>query len=85
MVNRLFCDTEVAIPADAPRPCSQCFLPMRLLDDLNIDEGDGAAMIGLRCGQCCIESYHSWIISDEVFEAVFGYAFGDRPDDEDDD
>jgi hypothetical protein len=81
---RLFCDVAVPIPADAAKNCHRCGQEMDVLDDLHIDEGDGSAMVGLRCGQCRIESVHYWAPSDEVYENVFGHAFDDIRDDDDD-
>ena len=83
--TRMFCDVEVPIPADARRSCSRCGQPMRLLDDLHIDEGDGGAMIGLRCDPCRSESCHYWAAPDSDYEAVFGHAFDDDTIYEDDD
>jgi hypothetical protein len=75
----------VTIPADAARAC-QCGATLESVPGtVHADEGDGAAMVDLKCSAGCgVSSYHSWALPDEEFETVFGYPFGERPDDEDD-
>lgn len=82
---RSFYGVEIPIPPGVRHNCSACGQRMAVKDDLHVDEGTGGAMVGLRCGSCGIESCGYWALPDDQFEAVFGYPFGEPPDDEDDD
>lgn len=78
----------VHVPLDAERDCSKCDGKLTPVtgEDLYADEGDGFAMVNTVCNKGCgISSYHSWPLNDFEYQTIFGHAFGDRPDDEDED
>lgn len=75
----------VSIPREAHEHRCRCGTKDELrLDTLHVDEGDAGAMVTSRCPECRVETAHYWGVDDEEFEELFGYPFGQAPDEEDD-
>lgn len=56
-----------------------------LAQTLYVDEGDGGVSVDMKCDRCGAETGAGfWAIADDEFESLFGYPFGERPDEEDD-
>lgn len=77
-------DGEIPIPADAKGPCD-CGGELVPTGLLHVDEGDGGAMVDLKCNRpgCGISSSHYWAPTEAEYEKYFGHPFEER-DDEDD-
>lgn len=73
----------IALPAEAhEQACGGCGdFYSAPHDTISADEGDGGAMVDLVCGNCGCQSFFSWPLSDEEYEAVFGHAFDECPAD----
>jgi len=76
---------NVKIPDELwSRPCNRCTGNIEVIaQTLNVDEGDGGVMVDTKCASCGIQSYEGWPIADDEFESLFGYPFGECPDEED--
>lgn len=79
--------SKITIPSEAEQPCRHCadgtLRPVQ--GTVHADEGDGGAMVDTNCDSCSVQSYHSWPLPDDEYEAVFGHAFDDYSSYEDDD
>jgi len=73
----------VAIPNEAfNQQCSNGHRYKVKRDSIHVDEGDGGAMVSLSCGSCRFETSYHWEVEDDEFEELFGYPFGQRPEEE---
>jgi hypothetical protein len=74
--TREFNGVAITLPEIVQTSCGLCKKPMKVTDDLYLNEDDAVANIGLHCPRCRAGSSYYWRVSDVEYEYAFGHVFG---------